>query len=523
MDKRVSLLALGAILSLSACSLSLTSVSSASSTLSQKESSSASSSVASSSSSPALSQDVALPDSPEFTTFWDHKTALKLSLSFSNASLYALSHFGAIDNQKWGDLYFPCQLTICFAGEDYVYEEAGARMKGNTSRREIVDQNGIISQSCHFKVSFKATFDDALYDLADFKAFKHDWSTDQTGLSARKKRNFLGMEKIDLKYLPRNEGKTISQEIYCYDSFRSAGILAPHAQWGNLTLKAEANSRDFAYEIIEDIDKIFLKRHFSKAEAQGDLYKCVWGADSAGIWKGADLTRDGAVEKNDANGALTSGARLAKGRIGAEDNYAGYHPNYQLKTNDDGEASDFSKMSNYINTLWNLRYRKSPQNALESLLDVPEFLKFEAMSYLFGNFDDQRNNANNYYLYFRPSDSRAIYIPYDWDWGLGANDANASFVMAKTTPLQTTGFAGEISNNLYWLTYFVSSGLSYDQKDYIASYLQEVKKGVNAGYLDFANYQNLVAQVPSSLGTSDAPSVSTYMDAKKKTIASSLN
>jgi spore coat protein CotH len=523
MSKRLSLILVGGALVLSACSLPATSVSSASSSLSSKESNSASNSATSLSSSSSLSEDVALPDSPEFTAFWDHKSAVKISLSFSNASLYALSHFGAIDNQKWGDLYFPCQLTISFGGKDYVYDEAGARMKGNTSRREIVDQAGKISQSCHFKVSFKATFDDALYDLDDFKAFKHDWSADPDGLKARKKRNFLGMEKIDLKYLPRNNGKTISQEIYCYDSFRSAGILAPHAQWGSVTLKSEAMSQDFAYEIIEDIDKVFLKRHFSKAEAQGDLYKCVWGTDSSGNWKGADLSRDGAVEKNDSNGALTSGARLAKGRIGVEDNYAGYHPNYQLKTNDDGEASDFSKMSNYINTLWNLRYRKSLQNALESLLDVPEFLKFEALSYLFGNFDDQRNNANNYYLYFRPSDARAIYIPYDWDWGLGANDDSASFVMAKATPLQTTGLAGNITNNVYWLTYFASSGLSYDQKDYIATYLQEVKNGVNAGYLDFANYQKLVAQVPSSFGSSDTSSVSAYMDAKKKTIASSLN
>ena len=522
MEKCVSLFALGALLSLSACSFSTLGSSSQTSALSEHESSS-SMSVGSSSLFSVPPGEVALPDDAEFTTFWDHKTALKLSLSFSNASLYALSHFGATDNQKWGDLYFPCQLTISFGGKDYVYEEAGARMKGNSSRREIVNQNGAISQSCHFKVSFKATFDDALYDLADFKAFKHDWSADPTGLSARKKRNFLGMEKIDLKYLPRNAGKTISQEVYCYDSFRSAGILAPHAQWGNLTLKTETSSRDFAYEIIEDIDKVFLKRHFSKADAQGDLYKCVWGTDSSGNWKGADLTREGAVEKNDAAGALTSGARLAKGRIGVEDNYNGYHPNYQLKTNDDGEASDFSKMSHYINTLWNLRYRKSPQKSLETLLDVPEFLKFEAMSYLFGNFDDQRNNANNYYLYFRPSDGRAIYIPYDWDWGLGANDGSAPLVMAKTTPLQTTGFAGEIANNLYWLTFFASSGLAYDQSGYIASYLQEVKNGVSAGYLTFSNYQELVADVPSSLGTSDLSSVSAYMDAKTKTIASSLN
>jgi spore coat protein CotH len=465
-----------------------------------------------------------LPDSAEFTSFWDHSTTIKIALNFTNASLYALSDYGAKDSQKWGDVYFPCTLKISFGGKDYTYEDAGARMKGNTSRRTICDANGTITQSCHFKISFKATFDDAIYDAdAGLKAFKHDWSTDAAGLAARKKRNFLGMEKIDLKYLPRNEDKTISQEIYCYDTFRSAGILAPHAQWAAVNLASASSQLDFFYEVIEDIDKVFLKRHFSKDEAKGDLYKCVWGTDSSGSWTGANLARDGAVAKVYDAAGMTNGTRTAKGRIGVEDNYTGYHPNYQLKTNDDGEASDFSKMVNYINALWNIRYRKSLQNALESLLDVSEFLKFEAVSYLLGNFDDQRMNANNYYLYFRPSDGKAIYIPYDWDWGLGADDANKNSLMAKITPLQTTDMNGSaITTNVYWDTFFASSDLAYSQSSYIASYEQAVKEGVAAGYLDIANYNALVAHVPTSLGTSDVASVTTYMAAKKETIANSL-
>ena len=552
MHKNVSIFALGAALTLSGCSFGLTpnsslvssssatssAVSSSSSVISSSVSSGSSSALSSltsssfsgsatSTSSPSSSSTpsggVALPDSPEFTAFWAHSASLKISLSFSNASLYALSLCGAKYNQKWADLYFPCTFKASFDGKDYVYTEVGARMKGNSSRREICDENGTITQSCHLKISFKATFDDPLYDLDEkLKDFKHDWSNDASGLKIRKKRNLFGMEKIDLKYLPRNDNKTISQEVYCYDTFRAAGILAPHAQWAEVNLASDSSDRTYFYEVIEDIDKIFLKRHFSSEDAQGDLYKCVWGTDVNGAWSGADLVRDGAVEKNATSTSLTSGARLAKGRIGVEDNYNGYHPNYQLKTNDDGEASDFSRMANYINTLWNLRYRKAPQNSLESLLDVTEFLKFEALSYLFGNFDDQRNNDNNYYLYFRPSDKKALYIPYDWDWALGAADESKKFVMASTTPLQTTGFHGAIGNNVYWVTFFASSGLAYDQNGYIASYLQSVNDGVNSGYLDVANYQSLVAQVPASLGSSDVSSVMAYMAAKKETIANSL-
>jgi len=441
-------------------------------------------------------------------------------LHFSNASLYALSHYGASDEQKWGDLYFPCTLNIKVDEKEYVYEEAGARMKGNTSRREIADTSGNITASCHFKISLKATFDDALYDLDAFKAFKHDWSADAAGLATRKKRTFFDMEKFDLKYLPRNQNKTLSQEIYCYDAFRSFGILAPHAKWANVSLSSEKSDVSFVYEIIEDIDKVFLKRHFSKAEAKGDLYKCVWG--NAGGWKSANLSRDGAVEKNDTASTLTSGGRIAKGRIGVEDNYNGYHPNYQLKTNDDGEASDFSKMANYINTVWNLRYRKSPQNALESILDVQEFLRFEAVSYLFGNFDDQRNNGNNYYLYFRPSDGKAIYIPYDWDWALGVMEDGKSLDMSTFTPFQTTGLNGTIDTNIYYVTIF-SSSLAYDQSSYIASYKTYIQEAVADNYLSGSVYEAFASKAPSSLGTSDVATAKAYAEKKLQTIAKSLS
>src|SRR5574344_1402892 len=489
---------------------------------SSNDSSTVSSSALSNSASSVPSGEVALPESAEFQTFWDYSSSVSVSLKFSNASLYALSEYGANDNQKWGDVYFPCDLTISVNGNQSVYPEAGARMKGNTSRRKIADSSGNISQTCHFKISLKATFDDPIYDLSQFQKFKHDWSADAAGLTARKKRNLYGMEKFDLKYLPRNEGKTLSQEVYCYDGFRSAGILAPHAKWASTTLQSDSSTKDFFYEIIEDIDKVFLKRHFSKAEAQGDLYKCLWGTDSSGTWSGANLARDGAVEKTYDSAGYTIGQRVSKGRIGVEDNYAGYHPNYQLKTNDDGEAANFSAMANYINALWNVRYQKAPQKTLESVLDVQEFLRFEALSYLYGNFDDQRNNANNYYLYFRPSDGKAIYLPYDWDWGLGADDGSGKLTMGTLTPLQTTGFAGEITTNVYWVTFFKSGSLSFDQSSYISTYKTAIQSLVDQNYLQAERYSALANQAPSALGHSEVTSVSSYISAKLKTTSANL-
>jgi hypothetical protein len=58
------------------------------------------------------------------------------------------------------------------------------------------------------------------------------------------------------------------------------------------------------------------------------------------------------------------------------------------------------KMANFISVVNSVKSGKSPQNALENVLDVQEFLAFEGVSYTLGNFDDQRNNYNNYFHLF---------------------------------------------------------------------------------------------------------------------------
>lgn len=455
--------------------------------------------------------------------FWEEATDLKISLAFSNASLCALSYYGAADDQKWGDLYFPADLVIQSGAVSTAIPDVGVRMRGNTSRQEICDSKGKIYQPCHLKISFKATFDDELYDLSQFAAFKHTWTA--SALSERKDRDFLGMEKIDLKYLPRNVyngvSYTYSQEIYVYDHFRSAGILAPYAKWSTVTLADPASTYQCAYEVIEDIDKPFLKKRTS--DYKGDLYKCVWGAPKGtNAYTGAGLARSGAVTSaTDASG-YDNGTRIANGRIGVEDNYNGYHPCYQLKTNDSGETSDFSKMAHYINVMHSCRYCQGTLAMLNGVLEVDDFLKMEALSYLFGNFDDQRNNANNYFLYFAPRTKKATYIPYDWDWCLGADCGNG---VASWLPLRTSGLnGGEIPANVYWDTFLSGSSHApaYDLAAMRSTYLGHVKSFVAAGVLDKANYASFLSKQNSSCLQNDLATVQAYMEAKKALVLNSF-
>lgn len=467
----------------------------------------------------STSAEVALPESEGFRRFWSYSSALSINLLFTPASLLALSNCGTRNDRIYDDAYFPATLTLTHDGKSETYDDVGVRMKGNTSRRSVYSSNGTITQSCHFKVSFKATFDDALYNESVLLPFKHDWTGKENERSLRKKRTLEGMEKIDLKYLPRNlyEGNACySQEIYCYDRFRQAGIMAPHAKWAALNLSDGVSSAQFSYEAVEVIDKVFLKRHFSKEDAQGDLYKCVYS------WLGkADLTRENAVAKTlDARG-YSIGSRVAQGKIGVEDNLKGYHPSYQLSTNDDqGEASDFSTMVSYLNAVWNLRYAKAPQSLLEEKLDVASFLKFEAVSYLFGNYDDQRYNYNNYYLYFVPSTGKAVYLPYDWDWSLGHDCGRG---LASLPPFYTQDLDGGSSceNNLYWVTLLTGSSSSptFSLEAMRQSYLSTISSCLSAGFLDANQYESFLAGLANA-EKKETSLVSAYMKKRTAVLAS---
>jgi spore coat protein CotH len=463
--------------------------------------------------------------SPSYEDFWSYGKDAKLSLAFSNAALAALSDYGVNYSLKYSDVYFPATFTCVLAGVTYTYPEVGVRMKGATSRVEIASSNGTITDVCHFKVSFKETFDGTLYSLTQFSSFRKDWTGKDTERKARKDRTFARMEKLDLKYLPRNQNEqTYSQDIYCYKIFNDFGVAAPQARWTSLTFKDEAASKTSAYEAVESIDDVFLERHFG--ESSGDLYKCTQvilssgGASRGASYTKADLSLSGAVTSSTGSNGYANGTRVAKGYIGVEDNYNLYHPNYSLKTNDkNGENSDFSKMANLINVAYSLRYLSAPYSLLDATLDVDQFLNFSALSYLLGNFDDQRNNYNNYYVYFRSSDSKAVYIPYDWDYSLGAY---------KTTDITSFGMFYQGSthetkntNNLYWDTILTNTSLAYysQEKTMQTTYKNDILNAVKQGALTYSNYVSFLGSLANRLSSStEESSVSSYMSRKTTVI-----
>lgn len=453
---------------------------------------------------------VALENSEEYLKLFSYDSNVRMELSFSDASITALSKYQSDrGNLKYQELYFPADLKLIMNGTEYFYDEVGVRMKGNTSRREIVYDNTII-QSCHFKVSFKATFDDEAYnDNMELQQFYKFWG-DAAAKKARKDRNLFGLEKLDLKYIPRNDGACVLSEIFAYDRFREAGLIAPRANVSTLRFSNSNSFFEGYYEFIEPIDKQMLKRYFSKSDSKGDLYKCVY----KGFGK-ADLSRNEAVEKIlDSNG-YNVGNRIANGKIGVEDKYNGYQPAYQLKTNDkNGEGSDFSNMSHLINSVWSASYAGAPLSMVEEVLDIDEFLKFSAISYLIGNFDDQRYNYNNYYIYFVPSTGKAIYIPYDWDWCLGDF---FGFELSRSTPFDEITLNNEEPSSLFYVTFLKGDGhnrnISYDKSDMSNKYLNYIDSYLNST-LSIEKFE----EISNSIGINNYSEINrarSYMSNKK--------
>lgn len=280
---------------------------------------------------------------------------------------------------RMADLY----ITIHTGKDTNTYKicQVGVRMKGNTSRCSFYSASKGVYNFVHLKFDFQETFSDEEY----YGSAAIDWSGDKAGKTARKERTFATLKKLDSKW-NRNYDTTYIREYYTYEMYRGYGLIAPHT---NIASYDFAGNHMGVYAIYEPIDEIFLDKYLTDEAKGGDLYKCGWDKSSP-----ADMTKTDSIGKED------------------EDKCLFYC--YDIKTNK--KTTDHSALKNLITNLSSGNVSKA---LIDKYVDVPTFLKFAAVSYFTGNPDDVRNNYNNYYVYFRKDNNKAIFIPYDMDRCLG--------------------------------------------------------------------------------------------------------
>ena len=434
-----------------------------------------------------------------FLDFFDYDSKVEIELKFTNESITKLKEYAEGEgnsNFERNERYHPCTAKITLNGNTTTFEELGVRMKGNLSRdTNFVDSQGHFDTNhlCHFKVSFNQTYDDNSF------YYVHNWGNDEAGKKDRDGRKYGGMKKLDLKW-NRNHDGTFTKEAYALDAFRSEGVMAQHCNLVKLTVKSDSDEFTEIYQALESVDKRMLKA-INKNDDKGDLYKYTYTNEPATLNGYQDY------------------------QIGVEG--PNYRPLYDLKTNETN--NDFSSMKNFINEVKKTKKDdgldgQDYYDNISKYMDVDNFLKFSALSWIFGMPDDLRNNYNNYYIYFN-KDNKAYFIPYDNDRCLGLRygwDKDLKNVRwDETEAIGSGGF-----NQCPLILRFVSGGsnnshpVHQTSKDIYYQYCVEyANKYLNdTRFQEFTNHFEYAPSKNISHAGQDNDTFSTYASNKKATL-----
>jgi hypothetical protein len=172
---------------------------------------------------------------------------------------------------------------------------------------------------------------------------------------------FYGLSRIHLNNSVQDP--TRMNEYLGSELFRAAGVPTPRVAWATVRL----NDRDLGlYVLKEAFEKEFLRLYFGSSK--GNLYDGGFLRDID-----QDLNRESGEGKPD-------GADLTKLREAVNE-------------------TDPAK-----------RWER-----LHQILDVESFITYTALSVMLADWDGYPLNRNNYRIYFRPHDGRAVFLPHGMD------------------------------------------------------------------------------------------------------------
>lgn len=403
-----------------------------------------------------------------------NKITFRIDLPLASARFinqYQTDH----DNCIYHDYYVPCSLTYKIGNEEEkTIEEVGIRAKGNMSRRSFLDNDDVMYRSAHFKLKFDETFDDDEYDTIDIlRPFKKTWE-DNDARKAREKRRFAQLKALDIKW-NRNDDETKVKQDFGLKLFRDNGVMAQYTNLADTTISINGHDYHDLYEIFEPIDGVFVNHRFTSDEADGDLYKCTYTDKGPAIFKSSCV-------------------------VGVEDNSKYYHPTYDLKTNKKTNTTHTALKNLFSVMNSNLNNDTKYQEELEKVFAIKDFMTYEAIAFLLGNFDDIRNNGNNYYIYFSNKTNMSYVIPYDFDRLLGTGCEGRKNYMtdfsADSTKMQCSGNWQTI--NVYWKTVCrTTDGYPSRIERYYNMYTSKIAELINNETFSASAFTNFVNQFPT--------------------------
>lgn len=394
---------------------------------------------------------------------FENEVKLKINLSFDELKQLDLYH--QIKNEE---SYRRCSVDIAFSDIIIHYENVGIKQKGNTSRGNIINQDGTLMLR-HYKLHFAKTFDDEF--MSDTVTFSAD------ELAYLKERSLFGLNKLDIRY-NRNQDATYLKEAYAYEIYRAAGILSPRTNLANVIMNIDGSLHNAGvYLMVETVNKSFLKRNLLKEYIGGDLYKLGWSNE------GASFTR------NDYSlfGCETQVAK-SDGTF-----YTIKYP-YELKTNK--KTSNHHDLYGLIDQL-----TKCSSSNIDVIMKeysyYQDYIKYLAVSYLLGDPDDLRGNHNNTYLYFVPQkngNNKMILIPTDHDRAFGSTggaggNPTGDFCTDNGPFSPQTGYI-KTNNPLFNKTIINSGdGVSFGNDVIKTDYIKQIEQIINDGWMNIDTFK----------------------------------
>ena len=327
---------------------------------------------------------------------WDESVIPEITIKLSVDEWNKL--LAAYDQNSHNKEYFYCDITYKKGSDIHTIEDAGVRLRGNTSRKrpEVGNKTHQTDkadwQHCHFGVNLRKFKKDSDHEIMGIRKFNLKWFKD------------------DACYV---------REVFCYDLFRRAGIwTAAFDVYCRLWIHVEGDSKPAyygVYEMIEPYDDKFLaKRKNLFGSTDGNLWKC--SHDSHGA---ADLSNPNAnmAEDNDKDDFTyelkETGADFDTAKAQLQD--------FMLKLNGKAHGTPGDSFYKWIKKVCN----------------VELLMRTYAVNVAVGMWDDLWNNGNNYYLYFNSQDKydyKVFLLPYDYDNSLGTSNGKYGYDTAKQDP-----------------------------------------------------------------------------------------
>ena len=463
--------------------------------------------------------------STNFNALFDPSNEIKLELEMSQGAILKMQQFGSNTGyQKYSDVYWPTDVKITINEDVHEFEEVGIRIKGNTSKTPFIDEDGNFFMNAHFKLDFTETFDDT--EDAEYaevvEGYQHDWTGDKVGKDARKARRLFDMEKLDIKW-NKSDDKTHTRQAYAYKTFRDLGLASLHSNLSDFTLTNTDNGDTMhgVFEILETVDEIFIERNYTSSQVGGDVYKTTYTGMGP-----ANFTKTNTFDFNNNTKVATI---IEGGKVGAENERRDYYPSYDIKTNK--KKTTHADLANLFGKVYDdEKNLATAKEKLESAIEMDQFLRFSAICALLGNPDDQRQNDNNYYLFFPKGSKKAIYIPYDYDWCLGlawdnTEGSDPYRAGVSNSPFTLKSLYGETQNPLYYRVFNNKTGSSNRHSSYpvIKEYKDKYAYYL-VNYMDFILNQGRFEEYVNKFATNDNTSsnISSYITAKRAAVVKGL-